>query len=460
MNEKGLQPVRTLTLIHSRRKAENAKMQAMLRKTAILALLVCCVSSALSQKRVALADISDRAASISTLAAPDTPAFHLKAVITETTNPDSDYKAEVEEYWVTPDKWKRTVKSPEFSQTVVVNGDKYFEQDSGEYYPQWLRELVSAIFQPLPMLEQLKQTKSEIMVPSGGAHSMSCARFESKVGDAPTQNSVFSVFCFSGSPTIVDSVVTPGYSVEFKDYKAFGVKRIARRLVSDPEPGTTIEAEVTEVSPLSDPDESLFAVADVTPPAERINAAQLPESVVKTLYEDTPAIEWPSIRAGKTSGAMSLYVCADRKGKVREVWPLNSDNAALDDAARAQVMKWKFKPAAVRGVPIQVESILTFPFNSKVENPIHVLTNEEARKLATHVVEAEFKPGMAPKGTVFTLRVSVGADGTILGTSNPNNVSTTLFLAGMNAVRQWKFGPYLRDGKPDAFDAEITFQVE
>lgn len=432
----------------------------MLRKIATLAALLSCVSLAFSQKRVALADISDRAASVSTLTAPDTPAFHLKAVITETTNPESDYKADVEEYWVTPEKWKRTVKSPEFSQTVVVNGDKYFEQDSGEYYPQWLRELVSALFEPLPMVEQLKQTKSEIMAPSGGAHSISCARFESKVGAAPTQNSVFSVFCFSGNPTVVDSVVTPGYSVEFKDYKGFGAKRIAHRLVSDPEPGTTIEAKVTELSPLSSPDESMFAVTDVTPPAERIQTARLPESVVKTLYEETPAIQWPTIRAGKTLGELSLYVCADRKGKVREVWPLNSDNAALDDSAREQVMKWKFKPAAMQGIPIQVESILTFPISSKVENPIHVLTNDEVRKLATHVVEPEFRPGTAPKGTVFTLRVSVGADGTILGTSNPNNVSTTLFLAGMNAVRQWKFRPYLRDGKPDAFDAEVTFQVQ
>lgn len=418
-----------------------------------------CALPGLAQRHLALPDVAQRAATTSTLTEAGSPAFHLKAVVIETTNPDSGYKADIEEYWVAPDKWRRTIKAPDFSQTVVVNGSKYFEQDIGEYYPQWLRELVTAMFEPLPMLEQLKQTKTEIAAPSSAARS-SCARFESKVGIAPTQNSVFSIFCFSGTPVVLDSVVTPGYAIEFRDYKSFGAKKIAWRLVSDPEPGTNIEAKIAELSLLSHPDESLFSVAEVTPPADRITTIQVSDAAARNLSSETPPIEWPTIRDGKTSGVLSLYVCVDRKGQVREVWPLNSDNPGLDDAARMQIMKWKFKPAVAQGVPVQVETILTFAFNSKLDNAIHVLTNEEARQLATHVVEPQFKPGIAPKGTEFTFRVSVAPDGKILGTSNPNNVGIALFLAGINAVRQWKFRPYLRDGKPDSFNADITFRVQ
>ncbi len=57
----------------------------------------------------------------------------------------------------------------------------------------------------------------------------------------------------------------------------------------------------------------------------------------------------------------------------------------------------------------------------------------------------------------FTIRISVDPNGTVTGRGNPNNLDTALFLAASNAVRQWKFGPYLHDGKPDNFDADITF---
>ena len=58
------------------------------------------------------------------------------------------------------------------------------------------------------------------------------------------------------------------------------------------------------------------------------------------------------------------------------------------------------------------------------------------------------------------MRVFVGPDGIVRKTSNPYNVETALFLAGMNAVRQWKFRPYVREGRPDSFEANVTFRVQ
>jgi len=426
----------------------------------VFSFAIVCALPGRAQQHVALADAAQRAAANSTLITAASPPFQLRAVVSETTKPDSNYRAEIEEYWVAPDKWRRTVKSPDFSQTIVVNGDKYFEQNNGDYFPQWLRELVTAVFEPLPMLEALKQTKREIAAPSGAAHSMSCARFESRIGTAQNQSSVFSTFCFSGNPIVVDSVVTPGYSVEFEDHRRFGKKQVAWRLTSEPEPGLNLQARITDLSLLLNPDESLFAVTEVTPQADRVNVVHVTDEGAKNFAAEAPAIRWPTVRSGKTSGVLSLYVGVDRKGQVREVWPLNSDNPALNDAARAQVRTWKFKPAAVQGAPVQVESILTIAFESIINDAVHVLTNEEARHLAEHVVEPRFKPGVVSKGTEITLRVSVAPDGIVRRTSNPNNLDSALFLAGVNAARQWKFRPYLREGKPDSFEANLTFRVQ
>src|SRR5258706_8425730 len=158
-------------------------------------LLAIGLPSGLAQQ-IPLSDVVDRAVNQSKLTLPGSTPFHLKARIAEKDSPDSDFKADIDVMWVSPEKWRRSIQSPDFTQTLIVNGDKISEQDTGDYYPFWLRELVTALVDPLPMLESLKRTNSQIAKPSGSAGSTSCARFESKVGLPPVQNSAFYVFCF------------------------------------------------------------------------------------------------------------------------------------------------------------------------------------------------------------------------------------------------------------------------
>lgn len=308
--------------------------------------------------------------------------FHLKATIVETTNPDSDYQGDVEEYWVSPQKWRRVIHAPGFSQTLIVNGDRISETDSGDYYPFWLRELVTAIFDPLPMfaekkldqtkldqtkLDEIKLLKAQIVKPAEAKQENSCARFESKAGIAPAQNTVLEVFCFEGDYSLPRAVVTPGYAAEFQHYKPFGKKWIARSITIDPEPETTIEAKVVELAELSKPDESLFSVEQPTVPEAQLKSVRVEEASLRKLGVKTPEIVWPAIQEGKTSGALSLYVSVDREGKVREAWPINSDNPGLDQAVCEQVRQWEFKRAIFDNVHVQVEGILTFAFETRIE---------------------------------------------------------------------------------------------
>jgi hypothetical protein len=425
---------------------------------AIVGCLLVGISFAGDVKAVPLAEVAQHAVDQSKLTSPGSAAFHLKATIVETTNPDSNYKGEIEEYWMSPEKWRRTIASPGFSQTLIVNGDQVSEQDKGDYFPWWLNDLVTAIFDPLPMVDSLSKLSASLPKPSGSEHSNSCARLQMKVGTPPAENSAFLVFCFEGSHGLLESAVAPGYEAEFKDYREFKNKRIARRLVTDPEPGTTIEAKVTELTELTNPDESLFAVAQATPPAARIGRMTVPEATVRSLSEYTADILWPSVRSGKTSGVLSMYISVDRSGHVREAWPLNSDNAGLEDPAREQVMKWQLKPAKVHDVPVQIETVLTLAFSTKIGDPIPILSDEEARKLATNIIEPVFPPG-TPKGTEVKIQIGVSLDGTVNGAGNLYNVPTALFMAAAGATRQWHFRPYLRDGKPDLFGADIVFRV-
>jgi hypothetical protein len=106
---------------------------------------------------VLLADLGDHAMQQSQITLPGGKPFHLKVTIAEKDSRVSDYQATVEEYWVSPTKWRRTITSRDFSQTLVTDGESVFEEDKGDYYPVWLNHFATAIFDPLPMLEQLRQ---------------------------------------------------------------------------------------------------------------------------------------------------------------------------------------------------------------------------------------------------------------------------------------------------------------
>jgi outer membrane biosynthesis protein TonB len=409
-------------------------------------------------KVVSIGQAADHAVQQSKLTLAGGTPFHLKAHITNAGAARPEYSADVEEYWVSPEKWRRTVQSAGFSQTLVVNGGKVSEKLTGDYYPFWLRDLVTALFDPLPMVDQLRAMRGQLEIPEDSAKSNSCLNMQFKVGVAPAQNSLIYAFCFGGKGGLLQAVLTPGYKAQFADYQPFRKQMAARTIKAEFAPGLSLTARVTELAELSSVDEKLFAIETATPTAEPMKTSQVGEDSARLLALNTPPIVWPAVREGKTAGVMSLYISSDRSGLVREVWPLASNNAELNEAAREQILRWQYKPYT-NGGPSQMEAVLTFAFTTRIENPVPVLSDAEARKLATHVVEAVVPAGKARKGSKFSLRVSVDEAGKVQGIQNQTNVAPALYTAGTAALKQWRFRPYKNRGVPDRFYADITFQV-
>jgi hypothetical protein len=409
-------------------------------------------------KVVSIAQAVENAVQQSKLTLVGGTPFHLKAHITNSGAPKPEYTADVEEYWVSPEKWRRTVQSSGFSQTLIVNGDKVSEKLTGDYYPFWLHDLVTALFDPLPMVDQLKLMQGQLEIPEDSAKSNSCVNMQFKVGTASAQNSVPAAFCFGGKGGLLQAVNAPGYKAQFDSYLPFKKKMAARTIKAEFAPGLVLAAKVIELAEFPKPDEKLFTIEAITPSSEQMKTIQVTENTTRALALDTPPIVWPPVREGKTEGVMSVYVSVDRSGHVREVWPLVSNNLELNDAAREQLLHWQYKPYN-NGGPSQMEAVLTFAFSTRIENPIPVLSDAEARKLATRIVEAVVPVGKAHKGTRFSLRVGVDEAGMTQTVQNQNKVAPALYTAGVAALKQWRFRPYLNHGKPDRFYADITFQV-
>jgi len=415
----------------------------------LLGVVVLATSGTLAAKRNSTADLPKHAVESSELTLPRSHPFHIKLRVREATNPDNDeYNGEIEEYWAAPDKWRRIVKTTAFSQTLIVNGSATEEQLTGSYYPNWMRTLVAAALDPGAALEGVDMSKSSDN--PDFSKGLFCRRFGYRVGLASARNTVFASYCFRKK--LLDSVGKPGYQAEYKHYEKFGHKRVANEIREYIEPGTELSATIVELSKLKEVDNLLFEVHQQTPP---IQTLQVSEETLRTLALNPPEMQWPPVRGGKTAGLLSIYVCLDTAGHVRETYGLNSDHPDMTDAARQQVSGWTFTPTTAKGEPAQVESILTFAYQTKVEDAYPVLPNEEARRRVMNLAEPHF-PANTPRGTVVSVRVLVSEEGKVM---TIGNVSGGPLGPVVEVVEQWRFQPYTRDGKPTAFNADITFTV-
>jgi len=242
----------------------------------------------------------------------------LQAVITERGDPDE--KVEVEMSWVAPDKWKRTIRAAEFSQTLIVDGDKIFEQDLDNYLPLAIQVLTTAMVDPGPIVAAFRRGDIAITKANGASDE------SGKV--------CFGKVCVQQGNGLVETVAAPGRSVTFTGYHPFKHKRVAGQLFYQIDPGDSYQAHVTKLGKLTS-DDAQFAIPEPTPKEKQIRCVVLAEADLRALALQPTEIIWPQVlEDNKISGETSYYVSVDRSGQVREILPLSISVERADDSAR------------------------------------------------------------------------------------------------------------------------------
>ena len=176
-----------------------------------------------------------------------------------------------------------------------------------------------------------------------------------------------------------------------------------------------------------------------------------------------------------------MYVSVDRQGQLREAYPLNSDNAGLEDVARDQVLKWKLKPMVAKGVPIQAEAALSFRFETTLTGAKQPAEQESSTPSSdTSVLTVRVSPGVvqgflldhpAPvypdvaKQNHVEGKVVLGLTITKDGNTDDIRVLTSpdqsLTESAITAVSRWKYRPYQLNGIPVAVHStvEVNFST-
>jgi hypothetical protein len=389
--------------------------------------------------------------------------FHVRIVVSEPANQQSPYQGTIEEWWRSPEQWRREVTARSgIRQTIVVIDGKKTEVDEGDYFPLWLRSFVTAVFDPVPNAAAWQASGGVIeqITLSDGSKSDACARAKSKIGSGDRATDAFSNVCFDGEGRL-HFVGSPSYAMEFHDYRGFGKKKIARRLVDHPEPGTEIVGDVTVLEEMSQTTSPAEIFVPLPSNDDKFRSIEVRPEIIEQLSAGNPPIVWPPVHSGNIRGHLAIYISADSAGRVREAWPLNSDNAGLNDSVRDQVRSWKMKVGTDNtGKPVQVDGGMGFAFETRVEDPIPILT---AKEMAQHTVSCTPIPiskGVAPSGTVITIRASVNEEGkTVDAEPGLGRIPWGLVAQSIISVRDCKFTPYIVNGKAVAYRGDVELLV-
>lgn len=380
--------------------------------------------------------------------------FHAILDISEPNNSNSRYRASIEIYWQDETHYRVVMKSDAYSETRIVSKNQVEEHVSGDFYPDWLRNFVTALLNPLPHSKDVLLRPSLVVV--GNPAFQSCLERDDRPNGI-TDQMTWAKICFNGLTQVISSEDFT-YTMHFTDYQAFEKKSIARTYTTKTPEEETLIGRLTTLEAWKPVDATLLKIQSPTSQNQQVLTSLVSMATNESLLEKAPTIDWPSIPEGKIDGYMIIRVITDRTGQVREAYKFSSDTPIVDNVGRAEALKYKFKPLAVNGVAQQMETPLVIHFTTRIENPYPIVSGVDVEKYATGCSYNPMLPaGLFPSGTTFKIRITVNEAGKITLEEPPRDLSwSTLQKIGFNA-NSCKFEPYLVNGTPSYHKIDFVF---
>lgn len=296
----------------------------------------------------------------STLNREGTKPFHLKATLAPSFERDKDSgrTGEVEIWWVSPKEWKQELHSPGFHQIEIVNGDRDWQKNDGDFFPEWLREIAVEVISPIPPLNEVlaRVRKAE----SRQILNQLNVDWITQTGTAETPNIRRGYIAIDPRDDTISYAGDFGWHGSFKDYRKFH-NRLVAHSVSSGTPEVT--ATITTLEDFEAPPQFFDPKGEASDPHPLRTELIDEPSLRKNLLPMEP-ISWPALENGAMQGNVTTEVVVDRSGRVRELGLVMSENGAVNDAGRQAAMNMRFKPFVVNGIPVQVMSQVTIPFKT------------------------------------------------------------------------------------------------
>jgi hypothetical protein len=269
-------------------------------------------------------------------------------------------RAQIEIYWLNRITYRTVIRSRDFNQIRIVNGNVVEEHDSGDFYPRWIQNFMDGLLNPVPNVSTLRKIPGEVPV---GVKSHACISNPVPESGSPDQTAEAQV-CFQDAEPRIASGVDFTRSVWFDNFAPFGAQQIARTLVDDLPANILVRGQITELEPLQQSDYPLLRAREFTDPAKQIATQLVSRSAAESLLEATQGQVAPDVVFGSDApreGQSVVYIRTDRKGKVREAYRDAAGRVDPLDDAVIRALTLHFKPLVIDGAPRQMEAPIVLP---------------------------------------------------------------------------------------------------
>jgi hypothetical protein len=359
----------------------------------------------------------------STLDEPGTKPFHLKASFAPSLDRDkgTNRVGEIEIWWQSPTKWRREVRSPEFHQFAIMDGGRRWEKNDGDYFPDWLRELVEAIMRPIPFSTDVlvKRVKSGEVRHMMGLQTVINWDAATDFGDEQANG--------KGDISFIDKTGLllytngPGFGGLYHDFKDFHGRMIAYTVASG---YTEVTAKIGLLEDLVSVPDGFFDTNAPGADAHQIDTVVLSEGDLRKNLLSGKPFQWPALTDGPLEGVVWTEVVIDRTGKIREMIPPIADNPGVEGAAESGFRSMQFQPILCDGVPVQATGRLSVAF--KTVRPAGTVSFDSARNYFERGRKASFLAAGATAPYILRAEFQVGtASGVQTGRYEDTWVSAT-----------------------------------
>ncbi len=395
--------------------------------------------------------------------------FHAVMEIDEPKHPSGIYKSQIDLYWADAKRYRLEVSSKDFSQTLIANGDKVQESNTGDFYPKWLREFVWALLDPAPHANDTDLRAEAVRLPNNLMPnsafvlrpSVCAVRVDrpNGISNLLTEGEI----CLDWPDHRLSNVQWFEYGMGFSEPRGFGHKQIATKYsvmlstVPSDEYITFLEGRLKTLEALSKIDETKLQISQPTAAADRIQTRSVSTFQEEAMLENAPAMEWPVVTHGVTEGYLIVHALTDRTGQVRSAWRVSADNSWLEPYAMTQALKYKFKPLIVDGVLMQMEMPLVMHFVSSLDDTMPKFSGDTISKVAQGCKSSKLPAGLMASGKEFKAMVFVNEAGKSAGIDYDKSVPVEMQRAANDGLYECRFIQYKENGVAKYYHVEFSF---
>ena len=269
----------------------------------------------------------------------------------------------LEEWWGGPGLNKRTITSPSYTATTILNKDGRFQSSGSQEAPYLLELLEKQIVHPLPGEADIAGSSPRLMKETAGGAVMDCIMLQRNMRYMPyPEVGIFPTYCFDHDKDMVHVDYDFGVFMAVRDRMGMFQQRvipvdltISMNRVS----AVSAHMAMLKTMPLAGTD----FVPDAGMAKLDVQRVQLGYSAIKDSQLENAAPVYPdAFHPSGHSEPVVVHAILGTDGHVHSLRLESTPDALLAAPAMAAVSRWSFRPYLLNGKPAEVETNLPVSF--------------------------------------------------------------------------------------------------